>query len=103
MTVMVKSTAWPYRVKDPIDSGAVLNYGIDWSDWLPVGAAIQAATWVVTGGSAVHSAVVDSVTYVWLNVTSGAASVTATVHITLDTAPVALEDERTLLLTVKER
>jgi hypothetical protein len=103
MTVIVKSTAWPYRVKEPIDSGAVLNYGIDWGDWLPEGATIQSATWTVTGGSVVYSAVVDGVTYIWLSVTSGATKVRATVHIILDTAPVALEDERTLVLVVKER
>lgn len=103
MTVEVKSTAWPYRVKQPIDSGAVLNYGIDWSDWLPTGAAIQTAAWTIVGGAEVHSAVIGAVTYVWLSVTSGAAEVQATAHIALDTAPVALEDERTLILTVKER
>jgi len=103
MAIDVKSTAWPYKVKEPIDSGAVLNYGIDWSDWLPTGATIQTATWTVTGGAADHSAIVEGVTYVWLSVTPGATTVAATVHITLDTVPVALEDERTLLLTVKER
>jgi len=103
MTVTVKSTQWPYKVKEPIDSASVLNYGIDWSDWLPTGATIQTATWTVTGGSSTHSAIVDGVTYVWISVTAGATQVSATVHITLDTAPVALEDERTLVLTVKER
>jgi len=103
MTVIVKSSAWPYKVKEPIDSGSKLNYGIDWSDWLPVGSTIQTATWTITGGTAVYSVVVDGVTCVWLSVTPGAAQVKATVHIVLDTAPVALEDERTLILIVKER
>lgn len=103
MTIAVAANKWPYRVKEPIDSGAVLNYGIDWTDWLPDGATIQTATWTIEGGDEEYSATVDNVTYVWLSVTSGATAVQATVHITLDTAPVALEDERTLILTVKDR
>jgi hypothetical protein len=103
MTIDVKSTKWPYTAKEPIDSGAKLNYGIDWSSWLPEGATIQTATWALTGGTEVHRAIIDGVTYIWLSVDSGATQVEATVHITLDTAPVALEDERTLILNVKER
>lgn len=103
MTISVAANKWPYRVKEPIDSGAVLNYGIDWTDWLPEGATIQTATWTIVGGDEEYSAVVDHVTYVWISVTSGSTEVQATVHIALDTSPVALEDERTLLLTVRER
>ncbi len=103
MTILVSAQKWPYRVKEPIDSGAVLNYGIDWTEWLPVGSSIQSATWTVVGGTAVYSIVVNPVTYVWLSVEVDATEVQATVHITLDTAPVALEDERTLILDVKER
>lgn len=103
MSVAVRSSKWPYSVKEPIDSGAVLNYGIDWSDWLPVGATIKTATWTITGGVEAHSAVIAAVTYVWLSVASGATEVRATVRITLDTAPVTLRDERTLILAVKER
>lgn len=103
MTVIVKSANWPHKVKEPIDPGAKLNYGIDWSDWMPEGSAIVSATWVITGGAELHSVAIAGIAYVWLSVTTGATEVRATVHITLDTAPVALEDERTLILTVKER
>lgn len=103
MAIDVKSTAWPYRVKEPIDSRAVLDYALDWSDWLPTGATISTATWTVVGGTAISSAIAEGLTTVWISVTPGATAVEATVHITLDTSPVALEDERTLLLTVKER
>lgn len=103
MTVTVKSNAWPYKVKESIDSGDVLNYGIDWNDWLPTDAAIQTATWAVTGGTAVHSTVVAGVTYVWLSVTVGATKIQATVHVTLDTSPIPLQVERTLIITVKEK
>ena len=103
MAIPVASNKWPYRVKEPIDSSAVLNYGIDWTDWLPEGATIQTTTWAITGGAAEYSVTVDNVTYVWLSVTAGATEVQANVHIMLDTSPVALEDERTLVLTVKER
>lgn len=103
MAIDVKSTAWPYRVKEPIDPGAVLDYALDWSDWLPAGATISTATWTVVGGTAISSAIAEGSTTVWISVTPGATAIEATVHITLDTTPVALEDERTLLFTVKER
>lgn len=103
MAIDVKSTAWPHRVKEPMDSGAILDYALDWSVWLPEGSTIMEATWVVVGGAAVSSTIIGSQTKVWLSVTPGSTEVQATVHITLDTVPVALEDERTLILKVKER
>lgn len=103
MAITVVSTKWPYSVKEPIDPGAVLNYGIDWTEWLPVGASLHAAVWTVVGGVVEHSAIVDGTTLIWLSVEPEAFQVSATVHITADTAPVALEDERTLILNVKER
>lgn len=119
MTIAVAANKWPYRVKEPIDSGAVLNYGIDWTDWVPDGATIQTATWTVVGGAEEHSAIINQIpdpsdltgvavldvehTYIWLSVETGATEVKATVHIALDTTPVAVEDERTLILRVQER
>ncbi len=30
------------------DSGAVLDYGIDWSDWMPTDDSISSSTWTIT-------------------------------------------------------
>jgi hypothetical protein len=119
MTIAVAANKWPYQVKEPIDSGVVLNYGIDWTDWVPAGSAIVTATWTIVGGSEEGSTIVHQIpdpadptgvamldvaqTIVWLSVSPGSTQVQATVHIKLDALPVALEDERTLVLTVKER
>lgn len=117
MSITVKS--WPHTVKEPIDPGAVLGYGIDWTLWVPAGATIQTATWAITGGVEEGSQILHEIpdpddptgvatipaeqTLVWLSVAAEAKTVRATVHIVLDTAPVALEDERTLILTVQDR
>jgi hypothetical protein len=106
MTVVVKSTGWPYRVKEPFDSGAKLSYGIDWTDWLPEGASIVSSTWAIVGGVELHRTHVDGVAYVWIEAaaeTVAGDTIEMTNHIILDTAPVGLEDERTLILKVKER
>lgn len=103
MTINVKSEEWPYNVEEPIDPSAVLNYGIDWSDTLPIGSAIQTATWNVIGGTEEHSYVSGAQTIIVISVNPGAVQVEATVHVTLDTSPIALEDERTLILEVKDR
>lgn len=103
MTVTVKSSAWPFKVKEYIDPQAVLNYGIDWTDWLPTDAAISTSTWVAVGGTVEHSTHADGIAYVWVSSGVVGSTITLTNHITLDTAPIALEDERTLILTVKDR
>lgn len=103
MTVTVKSSSWPYKVKEPIDPKAVLNYGIDWTDWLPTDALIDTSTWVAVGGTVEHSTHADGIAYVWVSSGVVGSTITLTNHIVLDTVPVALEDERTLLLKVKDR
>jgi hypothetical protein len=103
MSITVKSTAWPYKVKEPLDPQAVMNYGIDWTDWLPEDASIASTEWTLTNATRVHQAVDEGVSYVWLTPTVTSGTVTATCHVVLDTAPVSLEDDRTLLLTVKDR
>jgi hypothetical protein len=119
MAISVTASKWPYQVKEPIDPNSVLNYAIDWSEWVPGGSTIVTATWTIVGGVEEWSTIVHQIpdpddptgvatipaeqTLVWLSVAAEAKTVRATVHIVLDTAPVALEDERTLILTVKDR
>lgn len=119
MTIEVSANKWPYKVKEPLDPNAVLDYCIDWTDWVPEGSGIDTATWTVVGGTKVNSVVIHQIpdpsdltgltmldveqTIVWLSVTSGSTEVQATVHVVLNTSPVALEDDRTLIFKVMER
>lgn len=119
MTISVASLSWPYTVKEPIDPEAVLNYTIDWTGWVPKGSTIVSATWTIIGGEEEDSVIVHQIpdpddlsginmldvaqTTVWLSVLPGSTQVQATVHIIIDTLPVALEDERTFILNVKDR
>jgi len=56
------------KLKDP---DADLDYGIDWSDWLPDGDSVQTSTWIITGPDSTLVAGVTSVdgnqTTVWLS------------------------------------
>jgi len=66
--------ALSYPNKDP---DAVLDYGLDWTAWLPSGDTIQSSEWIVTmnsgavvmsGGLVVDSSTHDSnSTLVWLS------------------------------------
>ena len=90
---------WPYRVRQPMDGDAVLDYAIDWSDWLAVGEAISAATWTVSGATKGTSSVDAGVATVWLSAPTGT-EITATCSVQTDSGR---KDDRTLLITVAER
>jgi len=109
MSVVVKASAWPYRVKLPCDPSivppqALPPYGIDWNDWLPEGASSEllSATWILTNATLVHQMLVAGVAYVWFS-EAIAPTVSATCRVTLDISPVVIGDDRTLLIPVKER
>jgi hypothetical protein len=95
----VTPTLWPYRVRQPMDADAVLDYAIDWSDWLADGEAITAATWTVSGATKGTSTIDAGVTTVWLSAPTGT-EISAACLITTDSGR---QDERTLLITVAER
>lgn len=90
-----------YMEKDP---DAVLDYGIDWSDWLVAGDTIDASTWTITGSDAAlvkDSDFSDStVTGLWLSGGTVDEEYSATCHI-VTTAGRA--DDRTLTIGVVER
>lgn len=90
-----------YMEKDP---DAVLDYGIDWSDWLVAGDTIATSTWTITGSDAAlvqDSDFSDStVTGLWLSGGTVDEEYSATCHI-VTTAGRA--DDRTLTIGVVER
>jgi hypothetical protein len=95
----ITPTLWPYRVRQPMDPDAVLDYAIDWSNWLADGEAITAATWTVSGATNDSSSVVDGVATVWLSAATGS-TITATCRVQTDSGRT---DERTLIIPVAER
>lgn len=93
---------WPYQTRGPIDPDAILDYEIDWSDWLEIGEVIVDATWTVTGAEVEASSFTSVSAKVWLKNATGKL-VQATVHITTNSLPVARQDDRTLIIPVKQR
>jgi len=95
-------SAWPYRVRVPMDPDARLDYRINWADWLATGEAIVSSTWEVTGATVVTATHTATAATLWLTAPSGD-EITAVNTITTDSAPVARIDQRTLIITVAER
>ena len=89
-----------------IDPEAVLDYAVDWTDWLGAGEGIASTTWTATGLTVGTGAYVPTesggVTTVWLS--GGTAGTTYTVEckITTDNVP-ARTDERLFYLACEER
>lgn len=95
-----------YIEKDP---DAVLDYSMDWSDWLSAGDALTTATWTVstisgdTSPMAVDSSSINTLTGIATAIVSGGTAnntYTLKCHITTDNG---LVDERTFRLLVKNR
>lgn len=88
----------------PKDPAAVLDYTVDWADWLAVvGDTIASAT-ALGDGVTVNSSAVVAGTKVVVWVSGGAALTTASVTIKITTASTpARIDERTIWFKVKNR
>ncbi len=86
------------------DPSAVLDYGIDWSDWLESGESIATSTWTVTpSGLTVDSETEDAdSTLIWLSGGTAGVSYDVTNKIVTDNAT-PRTDERTIRIHVKER
>lgn len=95
-------TRWPHRVPDPFDPDAVLDYKIDWSDWLVAGETIVDSEWLVEGVTVVSDAFSPSDTTVWVSEAT-ANSFSLTNRITTNSVPVARVDDRTLIIKVASR
>ena len=90
--------AFPKRVHDP---DAVLDYPVDWSDWLPEGDTIESATVTAEVGVTVGTVDVTSpVVTAWISGGTVGATYDVTYHIV--TAE-GREDDRSITLVVKER
>lgn len=93
---------FPKRNHDP---NAVLDYPSDWSDWLPTGDTIVAATATLSGPNAADFTV-ENVTFTttkavaWVSGGVVPRSATLTFHITTDEGR---EDDRSITLVAKER
>ena len=86
------------------DPQAKLDYGLDWTRWLPPGDTIVASTWTVTGPDASLVASTPSFsgtqTGVWLAGGTADQTYEATNHIVTQAGR---EDERTLTVRVVQR
>jgi hypothetical protein len=85
------------------DPNAVLDYEIDWTDWLTGGETISTATWTVSSGITKDSES-NSTTKakVWLSGGTAGTTYTATNRITTNSTP-ARTDERTIEIRVEQR
>lgn len=84
------------------DPSAVLDYAIDWSDWLQVGETIASSTWTITPSGLVQNTESETtqVATVWLSGGTDGTQYTVTNHITTSSART---DERSLTITVRQR
>lgn len=99
---MTLISTWPFKVLEPKDPDAVLDYVIDWSDWLEVGEVITLSEWTMTGDATItHSTYTDTTATVWIS--GGTTTFSATNEITTDSVPVSRKDNRTITIKVKNK
>lgn len=88
---------WDYIPKDP---DAVLDYHLDWEDWL-AGDTISAAAWTLPSGITKDSqAETDTVATIWLSGGSPGNRYFVKCHIT---TAAGREEDRTFRVDVRER
>lgn len=84
------------------DPNSVLDYTLDWSDWLGVGESIAAVQWIVpTGLTLVTATNTSSQATAFLSGGSDGTPYNVVCRITTDSAP-ARVDDRTIILEVIE-
>lgn len=93
---------WPHRLSVPKDPDAVLDYQIDWSDWLADGESIAASEWIVVGATIDSEESTATVSTAWLSGGVAGSLIALTNRITTDNVP-ARVDDRTLIIKVVER
>ena len=83
------------------DPDSVLDYGVDWSDWLASGETISTSTWTVPNGITEDSdSKGDNSTLIWLSGgTAGTTYTLANKIVTSDSRTV----ERTIEIIVEQR
>lgn len=85
-----------------IDPDALLDYSVDWSDWLPSTDTIATSTWSISpSGPTLSSSTNDTTTTtIWVDGCTAGVTYTLTNHIT--TAD-GREDDRTITLQCGDR
>jgi len=95
-------TEWPHKVPEPKDPNAVLDYVIDWSDYLAVGETLVSSSWQLSGDAVLETDTnTDTTATAW--VSGGTATFRLTNSITTSSLPVARQDQRTLVIKVKDK
>jgi len=83
------------------DPDAVLDYTVDWSDWLATSEVISTSAWSVGAGITQDSSVkTDTTAIVWLSGGTAGTDYQATNRITTDGGRT---DDRTITIMVRER
>lgn len=83
------------------DPSSVLDYALDWSEWLATNEAISGSTWTPSAGIFVNSdSSTGSVTTVWLSGGTAGLPYTVVNHITTNQGR---QDERTITIRVRDR
>lgn len=96
-------TSWPYKVPEPKDPQATLDYSIDWSDWLSDGESIVNSAWSTSSGEITAPSFTNTAASVWLSGSEVGIAITLTNTITTNSTPIARIDERSLVIKVKQR
>lgn len=82
------------------DPDAVLDYGVNWADWLD-GDTLSSVVWTVPSGFTLESQTqTDTVATVWLSGGTAGTRVTVTCHVV---TAAGREDDRSFDLVVQER
>ena len=85
------------------DPDAVLDYSIDWSDWLTGSEVITVSTWTVPSGITKDSdSNDDTQTVIWLSGGTAGNSYTIVNHIETDSSPIR-KDDRSISVYIVER
>lgn len=95
--------SWPYKVPEPKDPQATLDYSIDWSDWLSDGEVLTNSEWAASSGAIQSPSFTDTATGIWLSGGEVGIAIVLTNTITTNSTPVARVDERSLVIKVKQR
>jgi hypothetical protein len=99
---MTAIATWPHKVPEPKDPDSVLDYVIDWSDWLAEGETLTASDWTMEGDAVAGTdTFTDATATLW--VSGGTTTFRITSAITTDSFPVPRQDQRTLIIKVKVR
>jgi hypothetical protein len=82
------------------DPSAVLDYSVDWTDFLQTAETIATSTWVVPSGITKDSdSTEDKITTIWLSGGTVNKSYELINRITTDNAPARI-DERTMIICI---